>query len=232
VAKIRGPNATKPSAFYISATQRGYRERDTKLHAKQADSAILGKERLSEIAPAEAGKGETPTVPEGGHMVEIRRPSWLARQRLLGLKANDLDLGVSFPTISDAEANARVLLSRGYRRVEIFDRATETPSKNPNAGSATEPKSGSGSRAAGIPPTPSSLRVLDNLGRENIAAVLAGCLDLGNAIPFPGLPLLVVGQFFALALHDRDMTPASPRIQGVRLPDSHAYRSKLRGVAA
>lgn len=64
-------------------------------------------------------------------MVEIRRPSWLPQERSLGLKADDLDLGVTFPSVSDAEANASVLLSHGYRRVEIFDRETKKPVGKP-----------------------------------------------------------------------------------------------------
>lgn len=55
-------------------------------------------------------------------MVEVHRPKWLPQERSLGLKANNHDLGVTFASVSDAEANAKILLSRGYRRVEIFDR--------------------------------------------------------------------------------------------------------------
>jgi hypothetical protein len=58
-------------------------------------------------------------------MVVTHRPKWLPRERSLGLKADNLDLGVTFASVSDAEANAKILLSRGFRRVEIFEREKE-----------------------------------------------------------------------------------------------------------
>jgi hypothetical protein len=59
--------------------------------------------------------------------MEVRRPKWLPREQSLGLKAGNLDLGVTFPNLPAAEANAKLLLSRGYRHVEIFDREAQKP---------------------------------------------------------------------------------------------------------
>ena len=63
-------------------------------------------------------------------MVIPQRPKWLLQERSLGLKADDLDIGVTFSNVSDAETNAKLLFSRGYRRVQIFDRETHKPVEN------------------------------------------------------------------------------------------------------
>lgn len=55
-------------------------------------------------------------------MAKVRLPKWLPQERSLGLRANNHDLGVTFANISDAEANAKMLLARGFSQVEIFDR--------------------------------------------------------------------------------------------------------------
>jgi hypothetical protein len=60
-------------------------------------------------------------------MVAVRHPSWLPLERSIGVKADGSDVGVTFLTVFDAETNAKILLSRGCRHVEIFDRKTGKP---------------------------------------------------------------------------------------------------------
>ena len=70
-------------------------------------------------------------------MVGARRASWLAPARSIGGKADGADVGVTFPSISDAERNANILLSRGCRRVELFDRETGQPVAGPRRQKST-----------------------------------------------------------------------------------------------
>lgn len=41
-----------------------------------------------------------------------------------GIRVDDRDTGISFPSISDAKGGAGRLFAHGYKRVEIFDRVS------------------------------------------------------------------------------------------------------------
>lgn len=46
-------------------------------------------------------------------MSAINRGRWLAQSLSLGIRADSLDVGVTFRSVADAESNARVLASTG-----------------------------------------------------------------------------------------------------------------------
>lgn len=59
---------------------------------------------------------------EGRLATPHRTPLRVQDDPPLGLQVRGQDPGVSFSSLEEATANARVLLERGYDRVAVFDR--------------------------------------------------------------------------------------------------------------